>query len=437
MAVNEKGHERIFTVAVVGPVDLVNKTLLLNNRFPALKLQGCPYTEEAEVANLVRALHRQVDIILFTGQVAYQRAAIEVTSDTPMLYVPYTISWLYPSLFRLKERADLTTLTIDSFPRTVIEEAYTALGLDADNIYVQEEQTLGGKNIILNFHREYYLRGLSSGAITCWRSIYRELINLGIPCDLSLPTEGPIIETLEKAFLIGESVRNKESQVVVGLIEINNSSLVFSEYDLQRLQVEIYAAILDYVKEIDGYLITTGLNNYLFFTTRGLFERSTNWGTSMPLLNLIKERFKLPVRIGVGFGLTAQQAGTNARIALNKTRENGDNCCYVLMEDKSILGPLGCAKPIHYELVTTDKKVLEQAEAAGISSISLKRVIACITSLGKETFSANDLAPFLGVSLRSTHRLLNQLAGIGYVQIVGEEKLTTKGRPRQLYKLSL
>ncbi|OIQ58639.1 GTP cyclohydrolase III [Moorella thermoacetica] len=437
MAIYEKRHEPIFTVAVVGPVDLVNKTLCLANRFPNLKLQGCPYAEEAEVANLVRTQHRQVDMILFTGQVAYQRAAMEVTSDTPMLYVPYTISWLYPSLFRLKEKADLTILTIDSFPRTVIEEAYSALGLDSDNIYVQEEQTLGGKDIILNFHRDHYLRGLSSGAITCWRSIYKELVNLGIPCDLSLPTEGPIIETLEKAFLIGESVRNKESQVVVGLIEINNSSLVTSEYDPQRLQLEIYATILDYVKETDGYLITTGLNNFLFFTTRGLFERSTNWGTSMPLLNLIKKRFKLTARVGVGFGLTAQQAGTNALIALNKTRENGDSCCYVLMEDKSILGPLGCAKPVHYELATTDKKVLEQAEAAGISSISLKRVIACMASLGKETFSANDLAPLLGVSLRSTHRFLNQLAGIGYVQVVGEEKLTTKGRPRQLYKLLL
>lgn len=437
MSLSEKKHERIFTVAVVGPDDLVNKTLRLNNRFPTLKLEGCPYTEEAEVGNLVRALHHQVDIILFTGQVAYQRAAMEISSDTPMLYVPYTISWLYPSLFRLKDRSDLTMLTIDSFPRTVIEEAYTALGLDSDNIYVQEEQTLGGKNIILNFHRNYYLKGLSSGAITCWRSIYKELRNIGVPCDLSLPTEGSIIETLEKAFLIGESVRNKESQVVVGLIEIDNSASVTSEYDLQRMQVEIYTTILDYVKEIDGYLITTGINSYLFFTTRGLFERSTDWGTSMPLLNLIKERFKLPVQVGVGFGLTAQQAGTHARIALNKSKENDADCCFVLMEDKRLLGPLGCAKPIQYELAITDREILEQAEAAGISSISLKRVIACVASLGKETFSANDLAPVLGVSLRSTHRLLNQLTGIGYVEVVGEEKLASKGRPRQLYKLSI
>jgi predicted ArsR family transcriptional regulator len=56
--------------------------------------------------------------------------------------------------------------------------------------------------------------------------------------------------------------------------------------------------------------------------------------------------------------------------------------------------------------------------------------------VGKLDYTAQELAKILGVTVRSTHRILLQWLDAGLVEVIGIEKITSKGRPRQIYRLS-
>ena len=47
-----------------------------------------------------------------------------------------------------------------------------------------------------------------------------------------------------------------------------------------------------------------------------------------------------------------------------------------------------------------------------------------------------NLLPILNITVRSAHRILLQWMDAELIDIVGEEKLTSKGRPRRIYRLT-
>ena len=57
-----------------------------------------------------------------------------------------------------------------------------------------------------------------------------------------------------------------------------------NEHEVQKLKLDIHRMVLDYVESLDGYLTHLGGDEYLFFTTRGIFERETGGYKTIPWL---------------------------------------------------------------------------------------------------------------------------------------------------------
>jgi hypothetical protein len=89
-----------------------------------------------------------------------------------------------------------------------------------------------------------------------------------------------------------------------------------------------------------------------------------------------------------------------------------------------------------YDLAITDMNLLQRAEKAGMTASYMSKLMAQVKCLGKIDYTAQELSSVLGVTLRSTHRILIQWLDAELVEIIGEEKITSKGRPRQIYRLS-
>ncbi len=426
-------------VAIIGPDDLVRKTLALQPQFPTLRLMGSSYAEDVEAPRVFVGVEEAADMALFTGPASYHRVMAERRPALPALYVPYSTAWLYPTLFEVREKYDLRRVSIDTFSREAIEEAYRELRTSTRNVFSKDSPGLPRREELVKFHLDLYRRGETTVALSCLRSAYVELSRLGVPCLSVVPTSSAIREVLERAYLIGENLRFKETQTVAGLVNLDDFKAAVdraqSAYDVQRLRLQVHQALLRYVEEIDGHLIFSGGDEYQFFTTRGLFEKSTRSYTAAPLVREIRDSLAITISLGVGFGMTANQAGINARVALQKAKEAGGNACYVLLENKRLIGPLGPEPSPSYELRMVEPQLLARAEAAGLSMVAFSRLLNFASAMGRDTFTANELAPVAGVTLRSTHRLLNRLVASGQARVVGEERLTTRGRPRQLYKL--
>lgn len=430
-------REQPINTAIVGPEFMVHKTLGLAGRFPSLHLSGYPYNSYEDSIEIFKALQNEAEVILFTGPAPYHFALNAIQPFVPTIHVPYTTGWLYPGLTKIRESHDITRITIDAFPRFLVEEAYEELGLPVTRVLTKEYPGVINKDELLEFHIENYRNGKSTAALTSLRAAYTELQGLGIPCVYAAPTASVIAETLEKVHLIGEAQRSRETQIVVGIIALEDDEKLagLSPYEGQRIRLAVQQTLLRYVEEIEGSLIPSGGNEYLFFTTRGLFTKSTDWCTAAPLVAEVKKAFNVTISMGVGMGITANQAGSHARIALHKAKEARGGACYVLLENKQLLGPLGSARAASYSLRNLEPGFLRLAEQAGMSSAALSRLLACYSNLGQDSFTAHELAPVLGVTVRSTHRLLDQLVAAGHARVVGEEKLATRGRPRQVFKL--
>jgi len=426
-------------IGVIGPPVIVESIREALRSFPNFTPVFRASNQIADAPVFARELMDQVEVLLFSGYYPYKVAKQSMEFSVPVHYVPLTGTGLYRSLYHLNRYKKSGCYSIDTLADLAVEKVLNELG----EPYVKMHYYQGGSYCVeemIEFHRQRYEQGASDGALTGVKAVSDALTSLGIPNEWVTPTVQDITVSLERALLSTEKRRNKELQIVVGLIQINDYSQLVqgstSEYDVQRLRLEIHKMLLDYVACLEGYLTSLGGDEYLFVTTRGIFERETRGYKSIPVLADTKKNLGVQLSIGVGFGQSANEAGVHARLALRQSNDFGGDICFIVREDRSVIGPVELKHPMVYALSITDKELLEKAEKAGMTAAYMSKLMAQVTRMGKTEYTAQELASILGVTVRSAHRILLQWLDAELVEIIGAEKLSSKGRPRQIYRLS-
>ncbi|MFD1409022.1 hypothetical protein ACFQ49_12860 [Kroppenstedtia eburnea] len=427
-------------IGVIGPSILVQRTEEALKSFPSFIpfLRTCRSREEA--ATQAEELMRDVEVLLFCEYHLYIGAKERVSFTVPVHTVPLMGTGLYRSLFRLKSLFGLKSLSIDSVSENYVEQMLGELGERPEEIRFFSGPSHAGEKEILRFHQESRRNRGETVVLTGIRPVAEVLDHAGIPHEWVTPTHQDLIVALERALLSTQTRRNKEAQIVVGVIQIDGyrGSLdsFSSQHEAQRLELDLHRTILDYVQQLDGHLTNLGGGEYLFFTTRGIFERETRGYKFIPLLQDTKRSTGHSLSIGIGFGRSATDAGSHARLALRQSKESGGNICFIVREDRSVIGPVAMTPPVIYDLSVTDARLLEEAEKAGMSATYIGKLIAQINRYDKIDYTAHELASVLGITVRSAHRILVQWLDAELVEIIGEEKISTKGRPRQIYRLT-
>ncbi|MBA4496092.1 hypothetical protein ACFO25_20365 [Paenactinomyces guangxiensis] len=427
-------------IGVIGPGLLVEKIRDTIKAFPSFQPVFKVYQQREEVCHLAQELMDQAEVLLIAEYHAYREVKGNLDFRIPVHYIPLTGAGLIRSLYRLKKSLSVKKVSLDSLSKQLVEQSFA----DLDESDVQISYFDGSSHApieeIFQFHQNQFTEGGCDAVLTGIKSVSERLSDCNIPNEWVIPTQQDIIVSLERALLSTETRRNKESQIVVGIIHIDDLNRVMerliSEHEIQKLKLDIHRMLLDYVQCLDGHLTALGGDEYLFFTTRGIFERETRGYKSIPLLKDVKKEFGISLSMGMGFGKSANEAGTHARLALRQSRELGGHVCFIVREDRSVIGPVEMGPPMVYELAVTDTELLEKAEKAGMSAVYLNKLMVQVARQGKTDFTAQELASIIGVTLRSTHRILLQWMDAKLVEIVGVEKISTKGRPRQIYRLT-
>ncbi|MDB5084984.1 MAG: hypothetical protein JWN30_1870 [Bacilli bacterium] len=432
--------ENGIAIGIVGPELIVNKILATIQRFPSFEPVARTYDNDEEAPTLALQLMDSVEVLLFSGPLPYRKAKEKLHFPIPVLFVPLTGTGLYRSLFRIEKSYGLHSLSIDTMPQKTVEKTFRELSqLEVDVVYYNGTRPYSSEELV-KFHVGKFNQGLCTVALTGNKSVSEELAALGIPNEWVVPTEQDMIVTLERALLSTESRRSKESQIVVGLVNVDEFSHLigsrFTEHDVQKMKLDIHRMLLGYVETLDGHLTHLGGDEYLFITTRGIFERETGGYKYIALARDAEKTFGVTFSIGIGFGSSANEAGTHCRLALRHAKEAGGNHCFIVREDKGVIGPLEMTRPLEYDASLLDAEIIKKAEVAGMTIPYLSKIVSQVARKGKTEYTAQELASILGVSIRSTHRFLLQWHDTGLVEIIGEEKSQSKGRPKQIYRLS-
>nr|WP_090573487.1 hypothetical protein [Paenibacillus sp. OV219] len=431
------------SIGIIGTSQLVGRILQVVKAFPSFRPIPMVYEQDMEAPVLAQQLGDTVEVLLASGPVPYNRIREEADIQVALHYVPLTDTGFYRALFRLKNTVGGSErrlrISIDTLSKQMVQKSLSEINESLTEVVYYEGPDYASKEQLIAYHQGRYESGSCNAALTADESVARELTALAIPNEWIIPTDQNITVALERALLSTETRQSREAQVVVGLVNIDQFEkrihVHMSEHEVQKLKLDIHRMLLDYVESLDGYLTPLGGDEYLFFTTRGIFERVTGGYKKISLGKSIYQKFGLSLSIGVGFGRSANEAGTHARIALRKSKEAGGDTCFIVGEDKTVIGPLAMADSLEFALSLTDAGLLKKAEDAGMTSGYLSKLMAQVARTGKTDYMVHELAAIMDISVRSTHRLLLQWMDHSLVAIAGVEKVP-KGRPRQVFRLT-
>ncbi|TMV49149.1 helix-turn-helix transcriptional regulator [Paenibacillus mesophilus] len=428
------------SIGMIGPEAIVRKMLQSVKKFPTFEPKIKIFDHNEEAPELARQLMNEVEVLLFSGLLPYQLALKEIHFSIPVLYIPILGTCLYRALFCIHDKYGLDSISVDSVSRRDMISALEDLNKLSTKVVYHQSALLPSRDELLQFHRRQIEQGHVKAVLTANHQVSDELTRLGIPNEPIIPTEQDIDISLSRALLSTESRRNKEGQVVVGFINVDQfRSLAensISELEVQRLKLDIHRLLLGYIESLEGHLTQLGSDEYFFITTRGTFERGTQGYKFIPIAREAEKLLNVTLSIGIGFGRSANEAGTHARVALRHCKDAGGNICYIVREDKSIIGPLEMTEPHKYDLSLIDTELIRKTRDTGFSGTSLSKLIAYMTRTGKVDFIAPELASVLGLTVRSVHRNLAALLDAGLIEIVGEDKVKSRGRPNQVFRFT-
>lgn len=430
-------------VGVIGPEEAVKTALRVAQEFPALDLVPISYENEEEASALANEYQDRMDVIVFMGPVPYYLARSSLELRTPHLFVRPIGANLLRTLFDLAyhQDIDLSRISVDTLSRQTVEECFSEIGLPSDGVFSKEYRGPVVAQDLISFHHELWSQGRTSAALTGLRSAWIGLQALGVRAFWIRPVKAAVRDALRLAMAEGDNLRSKTRQIVVCICNVDGFGQLVkqrnSQYQTQRLKLALYDILNSYAEGTQSWVHELEGDEFVIFMTRGILEEDTNYYQSWPLLDHVRRELPITVRLGVGLGQTAHEAGTNARVAINLAKHNGGDCAFVVDLDGKSLGPLGRGHKLEAVLRTQDEHLLLLAKRARLSVSTVSKLDSLLATLRRTTVTAPELARWFNFSLRSARRLLATLEETGLSSVVGEEQPVGSGRPRRVFSIHL
>lgn len=428
-------------VSVLGPADLIEKIIEEGKTFKDLIMVGYPYQNETETMKLINICIDNTDLILFAGPIPYNIARKSVESDIPMLYVSYSGTALYKALFNntsvgCLNKGKLLRFSVDTIHKSVVVETLEELNVTNYELYVKKCDITISSNELSDYHYDLYSNGKTDFMITCLTSTYDKLKLERIPVFRIVPTIMAIREALRMVYLEAQNIISKKAQLCVGVMKIlnfNNNNYNSSEYEQRRMKLTATEQFINFCEGIKASMKFESDDEYIFYATRGAIENTTNYYQYMPVIKDITDQHLLKVCLGLGYGYTANEAEKNSRNALKYAINYNKNCCYVIMEDGKIRGPLQGGRIIEFYSGNQDSNVAILAEKTKLSAMTINRIFGVLESYGSNKITAFQVAEALNITNRSARRILNSFEKAGIAEVTGNDQPVGRGRPRKIY----
>ena len=437
-------------VAVFGAPDLVELIMTMGRQFEDLKLLQAIYSHPEQVIELVKKYHSEADILLFSAPVPYLLTRDYLNHFTtelnkPMIFVPYTEASFYRGLFTAFKQTGLSedqlTFSIDYLPETGARECLEELEINIDQMYQKKSSLHQDLDKLFSFHYDLWSQGKTVSAMTSYYLVYQKLKKSGVPTFRVTPVKSAIRHTLQQVLLEGKSLHQAESQIAIVIIgfsrDTSESNRAVAKSVIKQRKVALQQALIEYAEKIQALVDWSKRGDIRLVTTRGEIEQNTEYFRKVPMLQAIQGKLDMPVFFGIGFGHTANEAELKAYEAFSKARLTGDGNCFVVESDGKVHGPIGKPSQLEYTVRSNDPSLLLIAKQVGLSIGTINKLISFNESFGNKMITAVDLADGFGITSRSARRILSKLEQNNFAQIIGEEQPVSKGRPRQIYKLTI
>jgi hypothetical protein len=423
-------------IGVVGPRELVERILIHGRQFelPGWRLVGSSHVEENETYDKVLQIADQVDVVLFTGPLQSDLAQESGEIPIPTTFVPVMGTPLYSSIIRgvIDGTLDPARVSVDSILDEDVAEAYADIGVSNKHVHTREYQGPSSVKEFFYFHRDLYLRGATSAALTTVQSVARRLKAENIPVLRMLPTSNSIRIALNTAALLGAGSKLEESQIAIIVAEISTSSRSVrrgpSNYWHQELMLSLHQRLLAEVRGVGATVVQRDEDSFVVTATRGSLSALTDNMREAPFIRRIRTDTGLAIDVGIGLGATARDAEEHAYMALERSRGGDSSMAYLMGPSSETFAlPAQLQRSSYTQLEVPKTKASETAQkiADRLGPDQTEPIIV----------DAEAIAVVLGVTTRSARRILTMLVENGTAWPMPALRSPSGGRPRQQFRL--
>jgi hypothetical protein len=422
-------------IGLVGPDESVQGVLDVAAQLGCeLLLLPSVYQRIEEAPQAAQRIAPMVQHILFTGQMAYAMARATGDLAPPLDTVDHTTADFARALFITATRFGGTVpeISVDLFDPRVLDETCADLGLptprltrvvssDPDELRNQESLVQS----ITEFHRKAWADGRSRACLTTFYQAARSLSDLGVPTVRVAHTRSSIRRALQRAQAAIDLGRAQRTQLVIGLLRINQSQLAKANRAYLDADVERLAELLR------GSCARRDNHTLVVHTTLGTLRDVLDAHGIRTLIELIGGRGV----IGFGTGIMATGAEENAELALKLADERRtEPALFLVMADGTVRELVaGSALPMR----ETRPELLALSQRLNLGVHSLHRLAAVLANFDTEQIGARDLAIAYGVSTRTARRVLTSLQEQGIAVQSGSGQGPGAGRPQKLYRVDM
>lgn len=435
-------------MGVIGVIDTVEKIKRIVPEFHnQIQVSYYIYSNKDEIFDILKKHQDNLDVLLFSGSSPYFYAKNNNILTKPSVYVPRIATSIFETLWLIRDmNLDYTKASIDVLNEKHVNEVLDSLNIPKDNFYVKSGDYIDdGKQLssyienLVPFHYDLWKDGKISVAITSNSMVAKKLKSLGVPVFRLYPTIPSIRGSINRAIYISDVERIKSTQIAIQIVRIKDDTQRNAfEYEFLKIKNRFETILIEYTQQNFGSFFPFGNNEYLIFTTRGALNRKSIEEKFSKIIDLEKD-LNILFASGIGYGNTVYKAETNARIALTHAMNETNSCCFIIEQDGGIVGPLGSMDNINlsYNLIVKDKRIQKIAEDINISPTYVAKIKSIIDQTGNDIIDSEELASFLGISLRSSRRIINQFLDGGYAKVVGKARQSPTGRPRRIIKIEV
>jgi hypothetical protein len=413
-------------IAAIGLEDFIYNILSVAPLIKEIEIEPHVYVRPEEATELLKHL-KPCDVVFYSNALRfYFSKELREQLPIPTLFLEQDEMAIASSLLSIMyhKSIPIERISIDLTDSSFVANVLTDIGIHHAPLHVMDyTDILPGKfdtTKIINFHQSRFNSGLVDIALTSIHTVYDQLQQLGVPAQRMIDPIKALIRGLQDAKALAQLDKSQSATIAVVNITLT-AAQEFQNHYLNVFSHDIHAS----VHQIDE-------TSFILFSTRGNIEAVIEGNNFLDFLS----KWQDSIAVGFGYGATATEAESNAKIARSfAANHKRESCGYVLTEKKELFGPFPTEnKPLR--LKNDHPGLLQIAKETKLSPVNLSKIIQFNKSRQLHQFTAPELSSYMQVTRRSTERILKRLVDQGFVKIVGEEMTYQQGRPRAIYELN-
>ena len=282
-------------------------------------------------------------------------------------------------------------------------------------------------------HLKLWKSGTIDLCVTRFSSIVDRLVEQGVPVYFPFPSIGYMREICLKLFKEIEYKKMQDNSAAIINVTIAEEEKKGEAGSLEYQLLALQAALMEYLSaDSQDYFIGRNVSGIEILTNRRYIEKITEHYQICKLAGGLGLNYK--VNIGYGLGQELQQARINARRALEKADKYKGGSSFIAMEEGIIPKTLNRIKINSAEIQDVQKEKIETKKMK-VPEYKVKEVVKIIEKTQEGQITAQELAESLGITKRSSNRILSALEEQGVVEIAKTRATSAKGRPERIYKI--